>query len=138
MRTSTKIVSALAAAGVVAAAGAAFTATGIETSGNADVPQFIGGTVSQAVTGATLNDIEYGFVGGGSGPKTAISSITLTFTDSNADGMTVAAVPSGGAGSAFTCTAVSGTGSTCTAVDPAGYTGLTLMTITVGSSQHGA
>ncbi|MDQ1719030.1 MAG: hypothetical protein QOE89_2983 [Pseudonocardiales bacterium] len=50
-------------------------------------PQFIGGTVSQSVTGATLSSVVYHFVGGDSGPKTNISSIDLSF--SGADGKTV-------------------------------------------------
>jgi hypothetical protein len=85
MRKITKIVTAVAFAGMVAAGGAGLTGTGV-TDGTTG-PQFIGGTVSQSVTGATLSSVVYHFVGGDSGPKTNISSIDLSF--SGADGKTV-------------------------------------------------
>ena len=74
----------VAAAGIVAAAGttgAAFTATGLADS--APAAQFIGGTVTQNVTGATLTDISYNY--SDSPADTTISSVTLTF-DPGADG----------------------------------------------------
>ena len=132
MRTRNRIVTALAAVGVVAAAGSAFTATGVTTTGNAASPQFVGGTVSQAVTGATLNDIVYSFE---DTTNTAVDGATLTFTDALADGRAVTAVANDGLASEadFACSAVSGTTSTCT-LSPA-LAGLVSITITVASSQ---
>ncbi len=52
MRTPSKIITALALAGLAVAGGAAFTATGVDKPCRQS--QFIGGTVAQSVTGATL------------------------------------------------------------------------------------
>src|SRR5690349_11214 len=61
MRTTNtkKLIGAAAVAAVVAAGGSAFTGTGVTD--NAAASQFVGGTVSQSITGATLNDISYHF-----------------------------------------------------------------------------
>ena len=61
MRKSSKIISAAAIAVLAAAGGTAFTATGLDITGQAASAQFIGGTVTQGVTGATLKDILYGY-----------------------------------------------------------------------------
>ena len=136
MRTSAKVISALSVAGLAVVAGSAFTGTGLATSGQAASAQFVGGTVSQTVTGATLTNIAYSYAD--SGPKTLVSSIGLTFSGT-ADGRVVAAAPSGGSGGTFSCTAVASNGSTCTFVeDPAtvgvtetGYINLGSLAVTV-------
>jgi hypothetical protein len=77
-------------AGVAAAGGTAFTATGLTRSASAS--QFIGGTVSQSVSaGGSLDRVVYGF--NDSPTNTQINSITLTF--SNAHGRTVTVVATG-------------------------------------------
>lgn len=136
MRKSAKIITALSVAGLAVAAGSAFTGTGVATAGQAASAQFVGGTVSQAVTGATLTDVTYDFAD--AGPNTRVNSIALTFSGT-ANGRLVAVAPSGGSGGTFDCTAVASNASTCTFVeDPAtvgvtetGYTGLSSLSITV-------
>ena len=60
MRTPSKIITALALAGLAVAGGAAFTATGIID--GAPTTAYVGGAVSQSVAGAvTLSSIAYGF-----------------------------------------------------------------------------
>jgi hypothetical protein len=60
MRKSTRILGAVAVAGLIAAGSAAFTGSGILQSGTAaPTSGFAGGTVSQTVTGANLSDIDY-------------------------------------------------------------------------------
>jgi len=59
MRKSTKFFGALAVAGLLAAGGSAFTGTGVTN--NAGATKFIGGTVTQSVSGATLSTIGYTF-----------------------------------------------------------------------------
>ncbi|MGJ9402716.1 hypothetical protein [Arthrobacter sp. KK5.5] len=129
MRKPAKIVTALAVAGLAFAGGSAFTGTGL--SNTAPATQFIGGTVSQSVTGATLAGVTYGFADAGT--NTLVNEITLAFADT-ADGRTVAAVPSGGSGGTFSCGAVLNNASTCAftpATTETGYTGLTSLAVTV-------
>ena len=58
MRTPSKIITALALAGLAVAGGAAFTGGGLTCA--ADPPEaFVGGAVSTAVDGAVLNDVDY-------------------------------------------------------------------------------
>ena len=57
MRNSIKFLGALAVAGLVAAGGSAFTGAGLNSSVPAD--QFIGGSVTQTVSGATLESTKY-------------------------------------------------------------------------------
>ncbi len=128
MRKSSKIIAAAAIAGFAALGGAALTDTGLSTSGQAAAPQFIGGTVTQAVTGGTLSNVAYTF---SDGTDTAITSIALTFTA--ADDVHVAAAGSGGGPGTFTCTDVATGASTCTYVPvaaEAGYVGLTGLAVT--------
>jgi hypothetical protein len=138
MRKSFKIVVSVAAAGLVAAGGSAFTATGLATSGTAASAQFVGGTISQAVTGATLNSIVYGYV---DGTHTAVNSIILTFANANADGRAATAVATGGNNGTFTCENVGATTtmvSTCTYVAgtdlAVGTSGITSLAANVASS----
>lgn len=137
MRTNTtKILGAVAVAGLVAATGSAFTGTGLTN--NAGASQFVGGTVSQSVTGASLAGVVYAF---SDTTNTAVNKITLTFAD-GADGKAVSVAPSGGSGGTFSCPVVTtGDTSICTFVeDPAttgtvevGYTGLTSLSVTVAN-----
>ncbi len=132
MRTPTKLFGAVAVASLVGLGAGALTGTGLSTSGTAAAPQFIGGTVTQSVTGATLTDITYGFT---DTTDTAANLITLTFA-TGADGKTVAVTPSGAVGGGtFTCSAVATNSSSCTysaGTDTlSGYTGLTSLAVTV-------
>jgi hypothetical protein len=129
MRTSVKLITALSVAGVAVAAGSAFTGTGVTTAGQATVDQFVGGTVNQSVTGATLNSIEYGFT---DGTKTAVNKVTLTFSDAT-DGKTPTIALSGGTPATFTCTAIDGTTfkSVCDAAETTSQTGVTSASITI-------
>ncbi|MDQ0259528.1 hypothetical protein [Sinomonas atrocyanea] len=127
MRKSQKIALALGLGAAALAGGTAFTGTGLATT--APTTQFLGGTVSQSVTGATLSGVDYSFANAPA--NTEVSSIALTFANT-ADGHTVAVAPAGGTGS-FTCSAVSNNASTCTfdgAADT-GYAGLTSLDVTV-------
>jgi hypothetical protein len=136
MRKSAKLITALSVAGLAVAAGSAFTGTGLSTTGTASSAQFVGGTVSQTVTGATLTNIAYSY--SDSGAHTLVNSIVLTFSGT-ADGHVVTAAPSGGSGGTFTCTAVGSNSSTCTfAQDPetenvteTGYLNLGSLAVTV-------
>src|SRR5688500_16355815 len=102
MRKSAKIITALSVAGLAVAAGSAFTGTGVATAGQAASGQFVGGTVSQSVTGATLNSIVYGFT---DGTKTAVDKVTLTFADATG-GKTPTIALAGGTEVTFLCTAI--------------------------------
>jgi hypothetical protein len=127
MRKSTQIMGAIAVAGLVAAGTSAFTASGITN--NAGASQFVGGTVSQSITGATLSTIAYGF--SDAPANSAITSVTLTFADANSDGKTPTVTFTAGSPESFTCSAISGSHvSTCTA-DSADQTGASGVAITV-------
>jgi hypothetical protein len=67
---------ALALAGAVTLTGSAFTAGGLTS--HAGESQFLGGTVSQTVTGATLNRIDYLTDSSG----TSVAGVELTFASS--------------------------------------------------------
>lgn len=77
--------------GVVVAGSAAFTATGVYD--NAGPSQFVGGTVTQTVSGGTaLSSIVYSYAdntpGAGGSIDTEINEVTLTFGDNIAEGLT--------------------------------------------------
>lgn len=136
MRKSHKILTAVAVAGIAFAGGSAFTGTGLTTT--VDASQFIGGQVSQTVTGATLSGVDYDFTDTAQG---TVNGINLSFAGDTPDGAPVTVTPKGVGGGTFDCTAVS-TGaspstSTCTFIpsdeDETGYTGLTGLDITVGT-----
>jgi hypothetical protein len=128
MRTSAKIFTALSVAGLAVAAGSAFTGTGVATAGQANSAQFVGGTVSQSVTGATLNSIVYGFT---DGTKTSVNQVTLTFADATG-GKTPSLSLTGGTAADFTCTAIDGAfQSVCTAAAGTSQTGVTSANVTV-------
>ena len=121
------LIGAVTLVGIAGAAGTAFTGTGVTT--NAGSTQFVGGTVSQGVTGATLSSVVYTF--GDAPANTAIRSALLTL-GTDADGKAVSIAFTGGNAVAFTCTAVEVTGhtSTCTTAG-ADRTGVTSAAITV-------
>jgi len=77
MRTPTKVITALALAGIAVAGGAAFTGGGLQGK-VAENSAFVGGAISTQVTGAELLDVDYKWdavVNGGS----TIKEVTLTF-----------------------------------------------------------
>lgn len=102
MRKSAKVITALSVTGLAVVAGSAFTGAGLSTAGQASSAQFVGGTVSQNVDGATLTSVVYGFT---DGTKTAVDEVTLTFTDA-AGGRTPDVTLAGGTVADFTCTAI--------------------------------
>jgi hypothetical protein len=122
MRKSAKIISAVAVAGLAFAASAAFTGAGLAN--NAGGSQFVGGQVSQTVTGATLSTVTYNFT---DPAKTTLTSVTLGFAD--AEGEQVSLVLASAEGTAFTCTVITSGVSTCTSATA--VTGVTGATITV-------
>jgi hypothetical protein len=138
MGTVAKVLGALAVAGVAASGGTAFTGAGLTAGGTAASAQYIGGTVSQDVTGATLNTIAYHFA---DAAKLHMDSTTLTFANAESDGKTVTVVAGtgyGGDATKITCSTVEAVGhtSTCTAKNDAdvvtGYvTGLASIAVTV-------
>ena len=85
MRTPTKIITALALAGLAIAGGAAFTSGGATV---ATPSQWVGGAVSQGVTGANITSIVYDF--NGDATKTHIHGATVTFANVEALGSAVA------------------------------------------------
>ena len=64
MRTPSKIIVAVALAGMAVAGGAAFTGGGLAIGGDGQAPasQFIGGSVNQTVTGAEVVAVDYTYV----------------------------------------------------------------------------
>jgi hypothetical protein len=127
------LIAATCAVGAIGVGGAAFTATGVTD--NAPSTAFLGGTVSQSISGATLSNIGYGFA---DVANTELDSVTLTFADAT-DGATptVALSPTDGSVT-WTCEAVGATTpdvSTCTASGtPAYQTGVTGISVTVPGS----
>lgn len=133
MRKSFKIAGGIAVAGVLAAGSYAFTATGLAT--NTDPAVFLGGTISQTVSGATLDSIAYGYADGPADTK--VSLVTLTFTDNSADGHTVSVVLDNGVTptGTITCTSTNVIThvSTCdlSGQSGGGYTGTNNVAVTV-------
>ena len=83
MRTPSKIIVAVALAGIAVAGGAAFTGVGVDITGSsqASAAQFIGGAVKQTVTqGVSLENVEYKFTDGDYGHN-AVTGVVLTFTN---------------------------------------------------------
>lgn len=127
MRTSAKIISAVAVAGLAFAASAAFTGAGLTN--NAGATQFVGGEISQTVTGATLSGISYVFT---DATNTAVSGVNLSFADAQANGQQVAITLTDGSAATFTCADIAAQASSCTLVDPlVPATNVTAATITV-------
>ncbi|MCW2600465.1 MAG: hypothetical protein JWM02_2294 [Frankiales bacterium] len=131
MRTYTKLFGMIAAAGLVAAGGSAFTGAGLSTTGSAASAQYVGGTVSQSVTGGTLASVAYGFT---DATNTAVNQVTLTFADTNTAGKTPTITLAGGSPVTFTCaqiTAGTGTTSVCDPTPGDSQTGVTGISVTV-------
>lgn len=104
------IIAAIALAGAAAVTGSAFTAGGLADISN---DSFIGGTVDQTITGASLTDVDYNI-----GVDDDIDSIAVTVTG-NVSGriLEIEFYDSTPAltGAAYTCTTISvGGTSTCT------------------------
>jgi len=86
MKTPTKLITALALAGIAVAGGAAFTATGvINTDHNA---QFLGGAVDQHVSGAMLDSVTYGFDSDDPAHQ-YVQTVTVVFADNFPDAVDV-------------------------------------------------
>jgi hypothetical protein len=133
----------VAVAGVVAVGGTALTGSGVTWlgTGTAKTTQFVGGTVSQSVTGAQVTGVAYAF---SDGTDTIVSGVTITFHAGDVTGTNaVTLAPSGtgytGNGAEWTC-GTAGDSTSCTvktsghvAVTGAanGYDGLTALAITV-------
>lgn len=99
------IIAAVALAGAFGVARGAFTAGGVQdTSGSG----FVGGTVTQTITGATITNVAYAV-----SATNDIDTVTLTFA-AGADGKAVA-IDFDDALSAYTCGNVATNSSTCTA-----------------------
>lgn len=127
MRKSAKIISAVAVAGLAFAASAAFTGAGLTN--NAGASQFVGGEISQTVSGATLSNVSYVFT---DATNTAVSGVNLSFADAQSDGQQVTIALTDGSEATFTCTDVTAQASSCTLVDPlVPATNVTAATITV-------
>ncbi|HVL04699.1 MAG TPA: hypothetical protein VM388_01845 [Acidimicrobiales bacterium] len=122
------VVGALALAGTVAFAGNAFTATGVSRGANFGESQFVGGTVTQTVTGATLESVVYNTNIAG----TEVNSVEVTFA-SGSDGQGVKA--KFGAATAVDCGNIDEGKVTCIPAD-APLTGLSSLDITVGAPQQ--
>jgi hypothetical protein len=101
MRSALQLLGGVAVAGVVAAGSTAMTGMGMTSSQST---QFIGGTVTQTITGANLTSIVYNPVGV---TGTEVDKMTITLT--------------GATGKAFTLVTTNGVGSTDT-----GYQSATL------------
>lgn len=99
MRTSSKFLSAVAVAGLVAATGSAFTAGGL---GSNPADQFVGGNVAQNVVGTTVTSVVYDT----DEAANTISSVTLTFGNELVDGKTPTLVFGGTGTQPYTCAAV--------------------------------
>lgn|GEM_PF-6597489 len=127
MRKPVVIAGVLAVAGLIALNASAFTSTGVTLT--APSSQFIGGTVSQSVSGATLSGISYTFTNPPA--NTSIATVVLTFADAASDGKTPTVAFTGGTGGATTCVVIAAMTSTCTVAT--GWANATSVAITVPS-----
>jgi hypothetical protein len=126
MRTSNKIGIAAGVLAVAVIGGAAFTGTGLSSS--LATSQFIGGSVSQTINGASLTAIDYHWV---DDSHTALDAVKFTF-DSQAEGKTVTVDVASSSGASFTCPDVaSGTFDTTCVPATVPATGVTGVTVTV-------
>lgn len=126
MRKSTKLIGAVGVAALTVAASSAFTAGGL----TAPASSFVGGSVSQSITGATLSNIAYDT----NEATNKISSVTLTFSTTAVDTKTPTLAFSGAVvNGIYTCAAVEATGHTslCTAGATIADTNATSVTVTV-------
>ena len=126
MRNSTKLLGIVAIGGVIAVSGGAWTAGGITAPPSA----FVGGSVSQTMTGATVASVVYDT----DEALNKITSVTLTFSDAAADAKIPTIAFSGAAvNGTYTCAAVEATGHTslCSAAPTKADNNATNLTITV-------
>ena len=93
-----QMVGGVAAAGVVAAGTTAFTAAGLTTSAT----PFLGGVVTQAITGGAVDTVTFTF---SDGARTAINGVNLHFATDTTDlaKVTVTTTVSGGTNPTWTC-----------------------------------
>jgi hypothetical protein len=124
MRSMLQLLGGVAVAGAVAAGTTAFTATGLAT--NAGASGFVGGTISQTVTGATLSSITYHT---DTTPGDSVDSITMVFAATMA-GRTVGGTLHYGASSTQTYTCSISTVTATCALSPS-VVGLTSNDVTV-------
>jgi hypothetical protein len=130
-----QLIGGVAAAGVVAAGTTAFTGgAGLNVTAAA---QYLGGTATHTVTGATIDTVTYHYTSG-----STFDYVSLHFADANAAGKAITATATGGAystgGLQLACE-VAATTSKCEVATsgtyvgtPAGtYAGLATLTITV-------
>ncbi|MEU4158797.1 hypothetical protein [Actinoplanes sp. NPDC026670] len=145
MRNMIQLLGGVAVAGVVAAGSTAFTAgagLGLTETSTATSSRFIGGSVTQTVSGARINGITYAYANAPS--NTQVTGVTITFNDAAANGKTITVVPGGGAYGAatadeFYCPAIGSATVTCitalnsdnTHAAASYYAGLTSLAITV-------
>jgi hypothetical protein len=126
MRKSTTLLAVIATGAAVAVSGGAFTAGGVTAPSSA----FVGGSVAQSITGATLASVVYDT----DEALNKITSVTLTFSDGAADAKTPA-ISFGGAvaNGTYTCAAVEAAGHTslCSAAPTKADNNVTTLTITV-------
>jgi hypothetical protein len=119
MRNMVQLLGGVAVAGVVAAGSTAFTADGgiaFDNTGTGTAAQFVGGTVTQTVTGATLDLVDYTWA---DPAKTVLTSVQLTFADATSGKTPTIAttgITSSGGAHVWTCTAIHASTfiSTCT------------------------
>jgi hypothetical protein len=126
MRKSTTLCAVTAVGVAVAVGGGAFTAGGVTAPSSA----FVGGSVAQSITGATLESVVYDT----DEALNKITSVTLTFSDGTADAKTPTIAFSGAAiNGAYTCAAVEAAGHTslCSAAPTKADNNATTLTITV-------
>ena len=110
------------------AAGGAFTGTGLTTTGQANATQFVGGTITQTITGAILTTITYGF--SDNPGHTHADSIVLTFSSTeDARTVSVALTATSDTGT-WSCTNTASNSSTCT-VTGGFATGVSSLNVTV-------
>jgi hypothetical protein len=126
MRKSTKLFGMVAVGGVIAASSAAFTAGRVTAPPSA----FVGGSVSQSITGAALESVAYDT----DSAANKITSVTLTFSDAAADAKTPTIEFSGATvNGSYTCSVVEAVGHTslCSAAPTKADNNVTNLTITV-------
>lgn len=99
------LVGVVALGGAAVAMGGAFTAGGISGTAH-ETPAFIGGSVDQSITGATISSIVHDV----DEANNKINSVTLTFGDATADGKVPVITFTGATeNGAYTCVAVDAT-----------------------------
>jgi hypothetical protein len=120
MRNLIQLAGGVAVAGVVAAGSTAFTAGGgiaFDGTGTGQTTQFVGGTVTQTVSGATLDLVDYTWTD--TTTKTILATVVLTFADATSGKtptLATTGITASGGAHVWTCTPIHATTfiSTCT------------------------